>query len=57
MVCIGPTDNGEGCTDVLGSVADDIILDEWIEFENDYGHDPDLDENGICRICGMYEPE
>lgn len=24
---------------------------------DDYGHDPDLDENGICRICGGYEPE
>lgn len=23
----------------------------------DYGHDPDLDENGICRVCGQYEPE
>jgi hypothetical protein len=23
----------------------------------DYGHDPDLDESGICRICGVYEPE
>lgn len=22
-----------------------------------WGHDPDLDENGICRICGKYEPE
>lgn len=21
------------------------------------GHDPDLDENGICRVCGQYEPE
>ena len=23
----------------------------------DYGHDPDLDENGICRVCGEFEPE
>lgn len=23
----------------------------------DEGHDPDLDENGICRVCGKYEPE
>lgn len=22
-----------------------------------YGHDPVLDENGICRVCGQYEPE
>lgn len=21
------------------------------------GHDPDLDENNVCRICGEYEPE
>jgi hypothetical protein len=21
------------------------------------GHDPDLDEDGRCRICGEYEPE
>lgn len=21
------------------------------------GHDPDLDENGRCRICGEYEGE
>lgn len=21
------------------------------------GHDPDLDENGVCRVCGQYEPE
>lgn len=24
---------------------------------DDEGHDPDIDENGICRICGQYEPE
>lgn len=32
---------------------------ETFEIEDyaDYGHDPDLDENGICRICGAYEPE
>lgn len=23
----------------------------------DYGHDPDLDENNVCRVCGEYEPE
>jgi hypothetical protein len=21
------------------------------------GHDPDLDENNVCRVCGKYEPE
>ena len=21
------------------------------------GHDPDLDEKGLCRICGKFEPE
>lgn len=25
--------------------------------DDDYGHDPDLDDNGICRVCGKYEPE
>ena len=24
---------------------------------DDIGHDPDLDENNVCRICGKYEPE
>lgn len=24
---------------------------------DDEGHDPDLDENGVCRVCGKYEPE
>jgi hypothetical protein len=23
----------------------------------DYSHDPELDANGVCRICGEYEPE
>lgn len=27
---------------------------ETIDME---GHDPDLDENGICKVCGKYEPE
>jgi hypothetical protein len=35
------------------AVYDDY--DFGIEFAA--GHDPDLDENGRCRICGQYEPE
>ena len=28
------------------------------EFDSDNeGHDPDLDDDGYCRICGLYESE
>lgn len=27
------------------------------EHLEDEGHDPDLDENGVCRVCGEFEPE
>lgn len=30
---------------------------EWARCLCDVGHDPDLDENGVCRICGKFEPE
>lgn len=26
-------------------------------FADEEGHDPDLDENGVCRVCGKYEVE
>lgn len=28
-----------------------------IEDERSYEHDPDIGPDGICRICGKYEPE
>lgn len=34
-----------------------ICHDRYDDEEDDYGHDPDLDDNGVCRVCGKYEPE
>ena len=40
----------------------DCGLQSWCECDcekvsDDDGHDPDLDENNVCRVCGKYEPE
>lgn len=44
------------CTDCESKDIEDF---DGFDFEDEgpYGHDPDLDENGVCRVCGKYEPE
>jgi hypothetical protein len=51
MKCVthGPTCGGT-------SKNCELVYDEDL-FDEDYGHDPDLDENGVCRVCGKFEPE
>lgn len=45
------------CPNCGSSANYDDARSEKAQGLNDEGHDPDLDENNVCRVCGQYEPE